>query len=117
MTKAEQMNGHRVDKRSSSSGSAASRRLTGKPSSLFLSAHSLSKHTNGHTKVKRRPARDRNTYNAGTEKSSSNAARDKAEQPERVQVELKETERSNEEMVKRRRGRDCPRNEVAKGLK
>ncbi|KAI5683921.1 hypothetical protein M9H77_05149 [Catharanthus roseus] len=63
-------------------------RVTGKPPSLFLSVHSLSKHTKGHAKVKRRPTRDRNT-----EKSSNNATREKAEEPERVQVELKETER------------------------
>ncbi|KAI5683922.1 hypothetical protein M9H77_05150 [Catharanthus roseus] len=107
MTEAEQMNGHRADKRSPSSSNAASRRRENSLSrdkshrqtsfsiSLsFLSAHSLSKHTKGHAKVKRRPTRDRNTEKANTEKSSNNATREKAEEPERVQVELKETERS-----------------------
>ncbi|KAI5664639.1 hypothetical protein M9H77_23962 [Catharanthus roseus] len=110
MTEAEQMNGHRADERSSSSGNAASRQS---PTNLllyftlsFLSAHSLSKHTKGHAKVKSRPVRDRNTENAGTEKNSKG-----------VQVELKETERSKEETVKRSRGRDCTRNEEAGGLK
>ncbi|KAI5676542.1 hypothetical protein M9H77_07492 [Catharanthus roseus] len=96
MTEVEQMNGHRADERSPSSGYAVSRRWT--------------------YKGERGPARDRNTENAGTEKSSSSAAREKVEELERVQVELKETERSNEETVKRRRGRDYPRNEEAEGL-
>ncbi|KAI5683926.1 hypothetical protein M9H77_05154 [Catharanthus roseus] len=40
-------------------------------------------------------AEDKNTENANTEKSSNSATREKAEEPERVQVELKETERSS----------------------
>ncbi|KAI5664638.1 hypothetical protein M9H77_23961 [Catharanthus roseus] len=63
MTEAEQMNDHRADERSPSSGNAASRRLE-----------------------------DKKTEKARTEKSSS-TAREKAEEPERVQVELKETEK------------------------
>ncbi|KAI5682517.1 hypothetical protein M9H77_03745 [Catharanthus roseus] len=105
MIEAEQMNGHRVHERSPSSSNTASRnglnrdkshRQTSFSISLsFLSTHSRSKHTKGYAKVKkRRPARDRNTENAGTEKSSSSAAIEKAEEPERFQVELKEIERS-----------------------
>ncbi|KAI5667797.1 hypothetical protein M9H77_17650 [Catharanthus roseus] len=94
MTEAEQMNGHLADERSSSSDNAAlrrrenglSREKSRRQTSFSISLSFLS--------VKRRPARDRNTENSSTEKSSSSAAREKAEEQERVHVELKETERS-----------------------
>ncbi|KAI5661216.1 hypothetical protein M9H77_20539 [Catharanthus roseus] len=97
MTKAKQMNGHRADERSSSSGSATSRRRT----------------CNGE---RRRPARNRVTENDGRlrEKSSGSAARKKAREVERVQVELKETEMKRRSKEGRRR--DCTRMEEARAI-
>ncbi|KAI5672627.1 hypothetical protein M9H77_12991 [Catharanthus roseus] len=98
MTEAEQINSHRADERSPSSGSATSRRRI----------------CNGE---RRRPARDRVIENAGRlrEKSTGSAARKKVGEVERVQVELKETEMKRRSREGRRR--DCTRNKEARALK
>ncbi|KAI5659495.1 hypothetical protein M9H77_28288 [Catharanthus roseus] len=92
MTEAEQMNGHRADERSPSNSNAASRR---------------------------REEEDRQ----GTETQRTAVERGAAAVPQKEKVEELEkssirTQRDrrkyNEETVKRRRGRDCTRNEEAR---
>ncbi|KAI5659630.1 hypothetical protein M9H77_28423 [Catharanthus roseus] len=85
------MSNRRVDQKTPSESSSAVTRVTGKPPSLFLSLSlgSLSLNTPRDTQRRKKKRRDRNIENTCREKSSGSATRNKAEEPERVQVDSK----------------------------
>ncbi|KAI5659493.1 hypothetical protein M9H77_28286 [Catharanthus roseus] len=96
MTDAEQMNGHRADERSPSSGCATSRHRICKSEEEDRQGIETQR-----TPVERRAA--------------VAPQREKAEELEKSSIRTqRDRKKYNEEMVKRRRERDCTRNEKAR---
>ncbi|KAI5669692.1 hypothetical protein M9H77_19545 [Catharanthus roseus] len=96
MTEAKQMNGHRADERSPSSGNEASRHRT--------------------CKGEEEDQQGTETQRTQVERGAAAALqREKAEEPEKSSIRTqRDRKKYNEETVKRRRGRDCTRNEEAR---
>ncbi|KAI5674013.1 hypothetical protein M9H77_14377 [Catharanthus roseus] len=96
ITKAEQMNGHRADERSSSSGNAVSRHRTCK----------------GEEEDRKGTETQRKPIERG---AATVPQREKAEEPEKSSIRTqRDRKKYNEETIKRRRGRNYTRNEEAR---
>ncbi|KAI5650753.1 hypothetical protein M9H77_36758 [Catharanthus roseus] len=104
-----------------SESASAVTRVTGKTLpyfSLFLSAHSLSKHTKEHAQMKEEDRQGIESQRTPVERRAAAALqREKAGEPERVQVELKETEKQMKRRFKRKGGGEAAQETRRQGFK